>query len=74
MTFVCSDATRNTSQMAAALTDEMQLRQIFARMKHPLNTPLPNAFEMLFLVRLWPGDLDDDAGDAQLLCWRPLAS
>jgi hypothetical protein len=72
MTFISSDSTRNTSQMAAALTDDAQLRRIFGQMGQPRSKPLPQTFEMLFLVRLWPGNLDDEAREAELLAWRPL--
>jgi hypothetical protein len=71
MTFIASDGTYATKQMASALTDESQLRAIFTQMGWRLDRPVPASFEMLFLVRLWPGGIDDEGSEAKLLCWRP---
>jgi hypothetical protein len=70
MTFISSDGTFATKEMAATLTDEARLRTIFAQMGWPLDRPAPERFEMMFLVRLWPGDIDDEGSEASLLCWR----
>jgi hypothetical protein len=70
LTFISSDATRNATQMAVALTDEKQLRRLLDQMKWPYTRPLPDTFEMLFLVKLFPGNLDDQASAAELLLWR----
>ena len=70
ITFISSDASLNLKQMAQALTDEKQLQRIFMQMGRSLDDPLPASLEMLFLVRLAPGNLDDEAGQAQLLSWR----
>jgi hypothetical protein len=70
LTFISSDATRNATQMVAALTEEAQLRKLMDKMKWPYSRPLPEKLEMLFLVKLWPGNLDDKASEAELLCWR----
>jgi hypothetical protein len=69
ITLITSDATRNTTQMAEALTDEKQFTAICEKMGV---ASLPASFEMMFLVRLWPGDLDDEASEAQLINWRLL--
>lgn len=70
MTFLASDATFNVAQMAATLTDEEQLRGIFVRLGWALDRPLPTCFELMFLVRLWPGNLEDVAREAELIAWR----
>jgi len=70
ITFIASDGTFTVKQMAAALTDESQLRAIFTQTGWRLDRPVPQSFEMMFLVRLWPGDIDDEGGEATLLCWR----
>jgi hypothetical protein len=70
MTFICSDGTFTTKQIAAALTDEKQLRRIFGRMGWRLDQPVPTTFEMMFLVRLWPGDMADEGAEAELLGGR----
>jgi len=36
-----------------------------------LDRPVPAYFEMMFLVRLWPGGIDEEGSEAKLLCWRP---
>jgi hypothetical protein len=70
MTFICSDGTFTTKQIAFALTDEKQLRRIFMRMGWGLDQPVPTTFEMMFLVRLWPGGLEDKGAEAELLGGR----
>lgn len=70
MTFLASDATFNVAQMAATLTDEQQMKRVFARTGWPLEKPVPECFELMFLVRLWPGNLEDVAGEAELIAWR----
>jgi hypothetical protein len=70
LTFISSDATRNAKQIAIALTDEKQLRKLFDTMNWPYTRPLPDTFEWLFLVKLWPGNLDDQASAAELLLWN----
>jgi hypothetical protein len=70
MTFLASDATFNVAQMAATLTDEQQMKRIFAHTGWPLDEPVPECFELMFLVRLWPGNLEDVAGQAELIAWR----
>lgn len=69
ITLITSDATRNTTQLAEALTDDKQFGGICEQMGIK---NLPESFEMLFLVKLWPGDLDDEAGEAQLIGWHAL--
>ena len=71
MTFISSDGTFTTKQMAAALTDEKHLRALFAQMGWHFDKPVPSAFEMMFFVRLWPGDIHDEVSEAKLMCWRP---
>lgn len=71
ITLLSSYGILNLAQMAEALTDEIQLKSIFERMHWPLNTVVPECFEMMFLVRLAPGNMDDHASEAELLCWRP---
>lgn len=70
MTFIALDGTFATKQMASALTDESQLRAVFAQMGWRLDRPVPLSFEMMFLVRLWPGGFDDEGSEAKLLCGR----
>jgi hypothetical protein len=70
MTFIASDGTFATKQMALALTDESQLRAVFTRMGWRLDRPVPASFEMMFLVRLWPGGIDEEGSEAKLLCGR----
>jgi hypothetical protein len=70
MTFICSDGVFTTKQIAAALTDEKQLRRIFQKMGWRLDQKVPETFEMMFLVRLWPGGMDDEGAEAELLGGR----
>jgi len=70
MTFICSDGIFTTRQIAAALTDEKQLRRIFQKMGWRLDQKVPETFEMMFLVRLWPGGMDDEGAEAELLGGR----
>jgi len=70
VTFISSDATRNATQMAVALTNEHQLRQVFDQMKWPYSRPLPERFQLLFKVTLWPANLDDRASVAELVSWK----
>jgi hypothetical protein len=70
MTFIASDGTFTTKQMAAALTDEKQLRTLFTRMGWHFDRAVPEAFEMMFFVRLWPGDIHDEVSEAKLIFWR----
>jgi hypothetical protein len=70
MTFIASDGTFTTRQIAVALTDEAQLRRIFAQIGWRMDRPVPENFEMMFLVELWPGDIEDEGREAKLLCWR----
>jgi hypothetical protein len=71
MTFISSDGTFTTKQIAAAITEESQLRPIFTQMGWRLDRPVPETFEMMFLVHLWPGDSEDEGSEAKLICWRP---
>ncbi|MBV9506220.1 MAG: hypothetical protein JO323_14565 [Acidobacteriia bacterium] len=71
MTFICSDGTFAAMQMALALTKEDQLRSFFNRMGWRIDRPVPDTFEMLFHVRLWPGGMHDQGSEAKLVCWRP---
>jgi hypothetical protein len=71
MTIISSDGTYTTKQMATTLTTESQLRLIFTQMGWLLDQPVPDTFEMMFLVRLWPGDMDEETKDAELLFGRP---
>lgn len=70
MTFVSSDGTFTTEQLAVALTDETQVRAIFTKMGWRLAGPIPERFELMFKARLWPGDSDDQATDVELICGR----
>lgn len=70
MTFIASDGTYTTRQIAAALTDESQMRAVFHQMKWRLDRPAPEKFEMMFLVTLWPGGMSDKGAQAKLLCFR----
>lgn len=69
-TIITSDANLNGARMAAALTDDRQLERVFDQADWPAGEALPATFEWLFLVRLRPGDLDDEAADAELVSWR----
>ena len=57
--------------MAAALTDEKQLPALFTKMGWHYDRPVPDAFEMMLFVRLWPGDIHDEVSEAKLICCRP---
>jgi hypothetical protein len=70
ITFISSDSTFNTAQMAVALTNETQLRRVFAKVGWALDKTVPRTFEMMFFVRLWPGNLDDEGAEAELIAWR----
>ncbi len=70
MTFISSDGTFTTEQLAVALTDETQVRAIFTKMGWRLAGPIPERFELMFKARLWPGDADDQATDVELICGR----
>jgi hypothetical protein len=74
ITFIASDSTFNTKQVAFALTNETQLRAILQKTGWSPDEPLPDVFEMMFLVRLWPGGFDDEGSDAELVAWRPRSS
>jgi hypothetical protein len=56
--------------MAVALTNETQLRRVFAKVGWALDKTVPRTFEMMFFVRLWPGNLDDEGAEAELIAWR----
>jgi hypothetical protein len=61
---------RAVMQMVSALTDDRRLERLFKQMDWPLDTEVPESFEMLFSVRSSPGNIEG-AGHAELLCWRP---
>jgi hypothetical protein len=67
MTFICADGTLTTAQMAMALTNELYMRTIFARMGWQAEEAVPSEFELMFLVRLWPGDINDQSADPEFL-------
>jgi len=74
MTFISSDGTLTTHQIAAALVDEVQLRPIYKKLGWRFDKPLPEKFELLFSVRLWPGGFDDRASEVKLISGRPQPS
>ena len=39
-------------------------------MDWPLEPTLPDSFEVMFRVDLAPANMDDEATDEELLCWR----
>lgn len=69
-TFISSYSVLNVAKIAAALTDEKRMKEFFLQMDWPLEPPLAASFEMMFRVNLAPANMDDEAGDAELLCWR----
>ena len=71
LTFISTDATWSAKQMARIVTDEVALRRLFDEMEWSYAEPLPPTFEILFLIRLFPGNQSDTAGAPQVICWRP---
>jgi len=70
MTFISADGTFMTEQLATALTNESQLRVVFAKMGWSIEAPIPERFELMFKARLWPANFDDQATEAELICGR----
>jgi len=64
---------RAVMQMVSALTDDRRLERLFNQMEWPLDAEVPESFEMLFAVRVSPGNIEG-AGHAELLCWRANAA
>jgi hypothetical protein len=71
ITLISADGTFTTEQLAVALTDEVQLRAVFAGMGWPLDAPVPERFELMFKAELWPAGFDDQATDVEFICGRP---
>jgi hypothetical protein len=63
---------RVITQIMATLTDDQRLGQAFAKMGWSSDGPLPESFEMLFAVRLSPGNIEGE-GRAELLCGNSLS-
>jgi hypothetical protein len=57
------------AQIAAALTSDEQASRLLAQMNWPAGKSLPESFEMLFAVRLSPGNMEGE-GHAELMAWR----
>lgn len=71
ITLISSYSILNVAKIATALTDETRMKGFFTQMDWPLEPQLPESFEMMFRVNLAPANMDDEATDAKLLCWRP---
>ena len=59
------------ARIVEVMTVDKQAQELLAFMEWPDKQPLPNAFEMLFVAKLSPGDLEGE-GYPQLRAWRPL--
>jgi hypothetical protein len=70
MTIITSDATYAVDKMAEAVCSDEHLAEIFRQTGWPADEPLPDSFEWLFLIRLWPAGNADEAKKPELLTWR----
>jgi hypothetical protein len=73
LTFIGTDATWSARQMAEVVTDERSIRRMFDAMKWSYAEAVPEAFEILFSIELFPGNQSDKAGAPQVISWRPKA-
>ena len=70
MTIITSDATYAVDKMAETVCSDEHLAEIMRQTGWADDEPLPDTFEWLFLVRLWPAGNADEAKKPELLTWR----
>jgi hypothetical protein len=71
LTIIASDVEFALREIGIALTDDVTLAQVLKQAD--VEVPLDDSFEMLFAVKLAPGNMLDEAGSAELLCCRTYA-
>jgi len=69
VTMISSEATLGIRQVACALTEKDQVAPIVKALANG-DGSLPNSFELLFSVRIAPGNMEHEAGDAEFIAYR----
>ena len=69
LTMITSDVEFALREIGVALTQDGAVARMLAKAGFAAST-LPPSFEMLFSVKLAPGNMLDEAGSAELLCCR----